>query len=444
MILLSMMLRRTLLPLAREATERNLSCDDSVVTSVISALRSLDEEKYELLYKLEVQQQFFDDQAVLLLLRGAHTAADQEQLNAFVQKNMAEFYAVFLVEILQPSTNGLQPCPVVHINEYFRLLQPLHNESIHTITLDSPGCFAVLAGFSQKNSVNQLAEHYYGQLKQAADNVMVTVFPGASVSSVWDISASYDTARMLFERRFILGLDGVLHGFDGEMLRSGQLMPYPVDQEQALLKALNERNPVLITHHLNEIVCLLKDCLPVQSVALGICSNLCSHSIAMLRNDQTEKGSIHGAQLSELLTYLNQPGATLQQFEEHFLQALTEICQSNGSPAVAPPFCVQISHYLEQHYANPLLSLGMIAEHFNVSVGHLSRIYSERYDVTIWQRVDTLRMARAADLLLNTNLPVAEIIPLCGYNTRSNFSRKFKETYGIPAADFRKKKADSF
>lgn len=443
-ILLSMMLRRTLLPLAREATERNLSCDDSVVASVISALRSLDEEKYELLYKLEVQQQFFDDQAVLLLLRGAHTEADRERLNAFVQKNAAEYYVVFLVEMLQPAQNGLQPCPAVHMNEYFRLLQPLHDENVHAITLDSPGCFAILAGFSLKNSIHELAEHYCAQLTRAAENALVTVFPGMPVASVWEISASYNTARLLFERRFLLGLQGVITDVDGETLRAGQLMAYPADQEQALLKALGERNPVLITHHLHEIVALLRQSLPIQSVALGICSNLCNHSIAMLRNDQTEKGSMHGAQLSELLTYLNQPGATLAQFEECFLQAVTEICRTNGSAAVAPPFCVQISHYLEQHYDNPLLSLSMIAEHFDVSVGHLSRIYSERYDVTIWQRVDMLRMARAADLLLNTNLPVAEIIPLCGYNTRSNFSRKFKETYGISAAAFREQKSSVF
>ena len=52
---------------------------------------------------------------------------------------------------------------------------------------------------------------------------------------------------------------------------------------------------------------------------------------------------------------------------------------------------------------------------------------------------ESVRMARAAKLLRESDLAVAEIIEQVGYQNDSFFRRKFKETYGRTPAQYRKK-----
>jgi transcriptional regulator GlxA family with amidase domain len=47
------------------------------------------------------------------------------------------------------------------------------------------------------------------------------------------------------------------------------------------------------------------------------------------------------------------------------------------------------------------------------------------------------RLRRARELLITTNASVAEVARRAGFSSRSNFSRAFRDTYGIDPTAFR-------
>ncbi|TVZ52132.1 BLUF domain-containing protein [Dokdonia sp. Hel_I_53] len=61
---------------------------------------------------------------------------------------------------------------------------------------------------------------------------------------------------------------------------------------------------------------------------------------------------------------------------------------------------------------------------------------------TVNSLIIRLKMERARELLLNTNNTISEIVYSIGLSSRSYFSKKYKEVYGLLPSDFRKKVCD--
>ena len=61
------------------------------------------------------------------------------------------------------------------------------------------------------------------------------------------------------------------------------------------------------------------------------------------------------------------------------------------------------------------------------------------YHMSIGEYTNSLRMATATNLLLNTDLSVEEIALKIGYQYATNFTKMFKKTYGMTALQYRKK-----
>ena len=68
----------------------------------------------------------------------------------------------------------------------------------------------------------------------------------------------------------------------------------------------------------------------------------------------------------------------------------------------------------------------------------MERIFKRETGSTIWQYVMECRMDAAKDLLENTPIPIGEIDPLIGMNSRQTFYIQFKRHYGVSPAEYRK------
>lgn len=85
-----------------------------------------------------------------------------------------------------------------------------------------------------------------------------------------------------------------------------------------------------------------------------------------------------------------------------------------------------------------VVTLSMVAEHFQLSKGYLSRYIKSRTGYTFSVLVQRLRLKEAAYLLINSTLSIEEIVFKIGYTDVSNFYRAFKETYQMTPGQFRK------
>jgi AraC family transcriptional regulator len=96
----------------------------------------------------------------------------------------------------------------------------------------------------------------------------------------------------------------------------------------------------------------------------------------------------------------------------------------------------RVTAYIYAHLDDELDFL-MLAEVAFLSPYHFHRIYRAARGETIATTVRHLRLHRAAGLLAQTTLPIAEISLKAGYKNIQSFTRTFNAIYGMPPARYR-------
>ena len=98
--------------------------------------------------------------------------------------------------------------------------------------------------------------------------------------------------------------------------------------------------------------------------------------------------------------------------------------------ATTSPLIEKVIRYIDENYADKNISLALVADKFNISAPHLSRIFkketSQRFiDYIIYKRIE-----RSKEILLTTNMRISEVGNAVGYETQASFMRIFKKYTG--------------
>lgn len=97
----------------------------------------------------------------------------------------------------------------------------------------------------------------------------------------------------------------------------------------------------------------------------------------------------------------------------------------------------QVIDYIRENYADPGLSMGTIASIHGMSAANLSLKYKEQTGMYPSEYLMLLRMEKAKELLLGTNMSIQDIGTSVGYYDASSFIRRFKQHMGITPAKYR-------
>ena len=93
--------------------------------------------------------------------------------------------------------------------------------------------------------------------------------------------------------------------------------------------------------------------------------------------------------------------------------------------------------YIDQHYTDPEISLGTVANYVNVSINHLSAVFSRECNETFSRYLMNKRMEKAKELLSQTNRYISEIAFEVGYDDSNYFSKVFKKSTGVTPMEYR-------
>lgn len=96
-----------------------------------------------------------------------------------------------------------------------------------------------------------------------------------------------------------------------------------------------------------------------------------------------------------------------------------------------------VASYIYEN-AHQELSLEELARVFALSPSHLSRTFKAETGFGIKEYIIRIRMRRAAELLLTTELSVTEVAQRCGFNDSNYFGDAFKRTTGLSPREYRK------
>lgn len=94
-------------------------------------------------------------------------------------------------------------------------------------------------------------------------------------------------------------------------------------------------------------------------------------------------------------------------------------------PASQDPRIVLASRFMSQHLQHAP-AIDQVAEECSLSTSGLVRLFKREIGTTPWKYFNRLRMERACELLVDTELGIDDIAESLGYPDRFQFSRSFK------------------
>lgn len=98
----------------------------------------------------------------------------------------------------------------------------------------------------------------------------------------------------------------------------------------------------------------------------------------------------------------------------------------------------EVVQYIHEHYTDPALSVEQLARLFGSSEVHFRRTFAKLYHTSPLKYITALRLDKARELLLSTDLAVGDICTRCGYTSLYYFDRVFKREFGMQPLQLRK------
>ncbi|MCI8959415.1 MAG: response regulator [Lachnospiraceae bacterium] len=96
-----------------------------------------------------------------------------------------------------------------------------------------------------------------------------------------------------------------------------------------------------------------------------------------------------------------------------------------------------VEKYIQEHY-DQVLSLDILAEKVYLTPHYLSSIFIQEKGIGINKYLKNVRMEKARQMLMETNMKISEISQRVGYSSLSYFCRSFRNEYGLTPDQYRK------
>lgn len=111
--------------------------------------------------------------------------------------------------------------------------------------------------------------------------------------------------------------------------------------------------------------------------------------------------------------------------------------QENRNSEKEPDDIQKLTTYLKEHCTDPNLTIGSAAEAMGMNSARASILYKEHTGMHPSAYLQSLRMEKAKELLIGSDLPVKEIAVKVGYFDSSSFIRRFRQNTSVTPAQYR-------
>jgi AraC-like DNA-binding protein len=289
-----------------------------------------------------------------------------------------------------------------------------------------------------ENHTRLIALHLIKTLNDEYGND-VRVGVGNYYESMFDIDASYEEAIKVLDHNRILSKSHITMYSD--ISKKGEKsMQYPLALFEALETAVRNGDVFNIDENITQLVYFMKN----ENISILRAKNICYDTVNTISRELLKKYNhspllnkpyierIYGADLN---TFVDIEGV-MKEISEDITNYLKE-----DTDTYELKLLQQIVKYIRDNYPDPEFSLQSLADSLQMSTPYLSQYFKKNTDFTISEYVTRLRMEKAKDLLLKTELSVQEIAVQVGYYSVSSFIRKFREKENVTPGQFKKKYA---
>lgn len=147
--------------------------------------------------------------------------------------------------------------------------------------------------------------------------------------------------------------------------------------------------------------------------------------------DRVYEVIIHISTLDTKMEVLND----LRKLIINVYESIDRVCYSRNFKVIN-----KVKMYIDKYYTDENLCLEEIASKVFLCSSYLSAIFKEETGENLTEYISNLRMEKAQDLLLGTDMKIIELCTCVGYANQFYFSACFKKYIGVSPNEFRKKK----
>ena len=132
-------------------------------------------------------------------------------------------------------------------------------------------------------------------------------------------------------------------------------------------------------------------------------------------------------------------GCTLDMLKEKLVRLFEEVMTLRDSQTASKYSQVldEAKAFIYDNYAKEEISLNTVAARVNISPSYFSSIFSQEMGVTFVEFLTGVRMEKAKELLMCSNLKTSEIGYEVGYKDSHYFGYLFKKTVGCTPKEYR-------
>lgn len=281
------------------------------------------------------------------------------------------------------------------------------------------------SGLDYRTWVDLLSGRNEWLRKRFGEGLLIAV--GHNVNQWYDLCYSYEFAKFMLEQEFLFGHYDVLSISAIEQQQEN--VECPQQEQFMLLIEVGDLDGIRESVEKFEVYCR-KNLMKEMDIKIQIMYNLMT-----VRNSIEKKyGSLDG-QITELMEEMNR-SEKLEILMELYCEVFQDMCRQIGSDDAATVI-KRMYYYMEKNYDQDL-KVESFAKMFNYNSNYLGKIFRREMGDSFNNILDTIRIANAKRLLLETDMKVYQISEKVGYGNIDYFYLKFKKYVGISPKEYKK------
>lgn len=281
----------------------------------------------------------------------------------------------------------------------------------------------------------------YQSLKQSFPDCSVFLAASKLFNSISDISIAYQQALLATEYRFVRGNDSLL-SFDDLKLKRQFENNYPHALFEKLSNSVKTGNTKQMNELLDSFIIYIREGEFEIFYAKALSYELINiiYRVVLSLGNINFSNSIFDSYREKIdkIETLTDLVETIRFFGNGISQYITQFNADKKKNLLS-----EIKACIEEELHNSNFSGQYVAERFYMSPANLSQYFKSKTGTTLISYITELRMTKAKELLVTTNLSLSEICEKVGYFNASSFIRRFKQLYGLTPNQYKEQQSEA-
>ncbi|CEG28555.1 helix-turn-helix domain-containing protein [Bacillus sp. B-jedd] len=268
---------------------------------------------------------------------------------------------------------------------------------------------------------------------EAGPLAAVVIPANADEESLHDM---YQTARRLLEFTFFIGYDQVIKKSLAGGWRAFDPFLTPREQRE-WIELLNRFDRKGIKKWLHEDFLHMEPPYPNPEMLRTRLTSILAQARRFMKTFHLDGPELEEAYMKVFSDILYNP--VLYRIVQNFLLFLYELVDMAAqAEALSKKDVIERGvHYVEEHFADPDLTLEKVTNAIGISYAYYSHILMKKYGMTFRQLLNETRVKEAKKLLAKSQLSVKEIAAETGFRNANYFARIFKKQTGMAPREYR-------